>query len=465
MNNTQTIQDFNLSNSPLSFPQLGGAYDRYSLLIYTEVKGHRTYKNRLDKFVSQLAKDLVASAEIQSKDIKTKRKNLEGALQYLAHSFAHVASTPSQYRYVSISLNRNDYYGAKAQFSMLSYPYLQLAVELLESCVSAGNEPFIHKISGHRDRISNTGLRTRLEPSKAFLNLLTIEGLVFPGHPYGLKKNAKRGSSKPLLQIKLEDSQGAEPTTRPLDRTLNSDEEVLVPLNEKLQSLKVDFSLPNYSVYQDNWNFKTGQSKLRHMSGTELTRQFKSQDGNGGRLYGHWVQQCPSSLRPYITFNGKETIELDYGSMQLFLLYGLAGCVPPDNDLYEFPRVDRGWMKAVLTRSVGANTRDEAIASLRAEMAATSSKLLPRAAELFDLFWERHKDVYRLLFKGGTWAKLQYLDSTIALRVLKLLLSNNIVCIPIHDSFIVQKQHEVALRAAMQTAFKSLFPKIEPIIK
>ena len=114
---------------------------------------------------------------------------------------------------------------------------------------------------------------------------------------------------------------------------------------------------------------------------------------------------------------------------------------------------------------MGANTRDEAIASLRAEMAATSSKLLPRAAELFDLFWERHKDVYRLLFKGETWAKLQYLDSTIALRVLKLLLSNNIVCIPIHDSFIVQKQHEVALRAAMQTAFKSLFPKIEPMIK
>jgi hypothetical protein len=465
VNNTQTIQDFNLSNRPLSFPQLGGAYDRYSLLIYTEVKGHRTYKNRLDKFVSQLAKDLMASAKLVGIEIKTKRKDLDSALQYLVHSFAHVASTPSKYRYVSLSLNRNDYYGTKAQFNMLSHNHIQMAVELLEKCVSAGNEPFIYKISGHRNRTANTGLRTRLEPSKAFLNLLTIEGLVFPGHPYGLKKNAKRGSSKPLLQIKLEDSQDAEPTTKPLDRTLNSDEEVLVPLNEKLQSLKVDFSLPNYSVYQDNWNFKTGQSKLRHMSGNELTRQFKSQDGNGGRLYGHWVQQCPSGLRPYITFNGKETIELDYGSMQLFLLYGLAGCVPPDNDLYEFPRVDRGWMKAILTRSVGANTRDEAIASLRAEMAATSSKILPRAEEFFDLFWERHKDVYHLLFKGETWARLQYLDSTIALRVIKLLLSNNIVCIPIHDSFIVQKQHEVELRTAMQTAFKSLFPKIDPMIK
>ena len=103
MNNTQTIQDFNLSNRPISFPQLGGAYDYYSLLIYTEVKGHRTYKNRLDKFVSQLAKDLMASAKLVGIEIKTKRKDLDSALQYLVHSFAHVASTPSKYRYVSLS--------------------------------------------------------------------------------------------------------------------------------------------------------------------------------------------------------------------------------------------------------------------------------------------------------------------------------------------------------------------------
>jgi len=65
VNNTLTIQDFNLSNRPLSFPQLGGAYDHYSLLIYTEVKGHRTYKNRLDKFVSQLAKGLMSAPKLR----------------------------------------------------------------------------------------------------------------------------------------------------------------------------------------------------------------------------------------------------------------------------------------------------------------------------------------------------------------------------------------------------------------
>ena len=130
----------------------------------------------------------MASAKLVGIEIKIKRKDLDSALQYLVHSFAHVASTPSKYRYVSLSLNRNDYYGVKAQFNMLSHNHIQMAVELLERCACDGNEPFVNKITGSRDPALKTGLRTRLEPSKAFLNLLTIEGLVFPGHPYGLKK-------------------------------------------------------------------------------------------------------------------------------------------------------------------------------------------------------------------------------------------------------------------------------------
>jgi len=34
-----------------AFPQMGGAYDSRSLLIYTKVQGNKTYKDRLDRFV------------------------------------------------------------------------------------------------------------------------------------------------------------------------------------------------------------------------------------------------------------------------------------------------------------------------------------------------------------------------------------------------------------------------------
>ena len=32
-------------NPPLAFPKLGGAYDTYSLLIFTKIQGNGTFKN------------------------------------------------------------------------------------------------------------------------------------------------------------------------------------------------------------------------------------------------------------------------------------------------------------------------------------------------------------------------------------------------------------------------------------
>ena len=88
-------------------------------------------------------------------------------------------------------------------------------------------------------------------------------------------------------------------------------------------------------------------------------------------------------------------------------------------------------------------------------------------AELyFDTFWEIHSSVYDLVFDGGEiWKKLQYLDSVIALRVLKIMHEQNITCIPIHDSFIVQEKYSVQIKNAMRSAFQSVFPNIKPRIK
>ena len=41
----------------------------------------------------------------------------------------------------------------------------------------------------------------------------------------------------------------------------------------------------------------------------------------------------------------------------------------------------------------------------------------------------------------------------------------NITCIPIHDSFIVQSRYKNDLKIAMRDAFQSVFPKIIPEIK
>lgn len=63
------------------------------------------------------------------------------------------------------------------------------------------------------------------------------------------------------------------------------------------------------------------------------------------------------------------------------------------------------------------------------------------------------------------WGKLQYADSQIALRVLRHLLEQGIVAIPIHDSFIVQKQHGEKLKAAMMAAWQDFWPHTRIKIK
>ena len=287
--------------------------------------------------------------------------------------------------------------------------------------------------------------------------------LIFAGHPFGLKKNAKPLVERSLLQITHKDDEGVTKNIVTLNRELSDDEKVLIPLNAKLKTLRIDFALPNYSIYKEHWG--AGSSKLRHMSGTQLTRRFVGTDGVAGRLYGHWVQQCPSGLRRYLTFNRLPTVERDFSSMHLYLLYGLAGERPPEGDLYAFGHVDRDWMKSILTRSIGADSREEAIAALKKEMKEVAPKLMKRAESYFDRFWEHHQKVYDQLFNGNTWAKLQFLDSTIALKTLKILISNNIVCIPIHDSFIVQDRYAEQLEVAMVSAFNSLLPDMQMRIK
>jgi hypothetical protein len=122
-------------------------------------------------------------------------------------------------------------------------------------------------------------------------------------------------------------------------------------------------------------------------------------------------------------------------------------------------------MKSVLTKSVGARSKKQAIAALRKDMKETAPGLMEEAESIFDRFWRRHAGVYDLLFQGDSWKKLQYLDSIIALRVLRHLLSQGIVCIPIHDSFIAQAQYADQVESAMEKSFNSVFPHLKPKLK
>jgi hypothetical protein len=51
----------------------------------------------------------------------------------------------------------------------------------------------------------------------------------------------------------------------------------------------------------------------------------RSSFDNGGRFYGPWWQQCPKKWRREIFINDAPTIEQDYSSLHIALLYARRG--------------------------------------------------------------------------------------------------------------------------------------------
>jgi hypothetical protein len=292
------------------------------------------------------------------------------------------------------------------------------------------------------------------------MDWMAHEGLIFPNHPHSLRASSQKASELGgILRLKVTDQNGIEAVTE-LNRPLSPSEEVLVAINQRLKNLRVSVRFPDYDTYLDSWDFDQGKSKLRTISGKSLYRQFKEKDGHGGRLYGHWVQYCPRILRKHLLFNKQETIEVDFSSIQLSLMYALSGESIPKGDLYKLPgsRVSRDIWKSVLTISIGAPSRQIALGGFRKRLMELAPKLMSKAESLFDEFWDFHSAVKNNLFASARWQELQFHESELALAVLRRMENQSIPVIPIHDGFITVKKYQKELAQAMLDAFNEAYP-------
>jgi len=71
------------------------------------------------------------------------------------------------------------------------------------------------------------------------------------------------------------------------------------------------------------------------------------------------------------------------------------------------------------------------------------------AWKLSGMVMQAHKKIQKYFYKG-IGVKLQYRDSKIAERILKHFTRKNIVCLCIHDSFIVPEQYQDELNDVMK---------------
>ena len=178
----------------------------------------------------------------------------------------------------------------------------------------------------------------------------------------------------------------------------------------------------------------------------------------GGRFYGGWWQFIPKKYRVHITINSQPTIEIDYSGLHPCMMYHLEGLKPPAGDMYDIGvwscpeemEVKRPIIKEFFNAIVNDEYGEYKMPKSSRKIIGLSNKQLRAKIA------QKHPQIAHN-FNSGYGLTLQYEDSMIAERVMLLLLKQDITCLPVHDSFIVQVFHEKELVHAMNQAYFERF--------
>ena len=198
-----------------------------------------------------------------------------------------------------------------------------------------------------------------------------------------------------------------------------------------------------------------------------LKRVFNNESlEDGGRFYGGWWQSIPSEYRKYISLNGDLTIEMDYSSIHIHLLYAELQSSCPHKDHYVFGKLTKAFRPVTKTlMMILINASSEKAALAAAEKQGLFNDGLPKGIETPKDYVEEiyaHHEPIKEFFGSGYGVKLQFKDSQIAEAVMLQMLPEP--CLPVHDSFIVRKDQAQKLKRAMNEQFK-LFTGIDAEIK
>lgn len=193
------------------------------------------------------------------------------------------------------------------------------------------------------------------------------------------------------------------------------------------------------------------------MTATAIYRVFTGDWRSGGRFYGGWWMGVPSKLRRYITIGGQPVVELDYKTLHPRLLFNRKG-IPLTFDPYTLTPQDSVPMRALGKRTVNRLLNRKVMKTsqrLNLRPEPGDDDLLPKGLSFTDY---RDRLINNLqpiseYFGIGAGVNLQYEDSELALEILGKMEEAGITVLSVHDSFLVQRQHEQALRSAMERAF------------
>jgi hypothetical protein len=197
---------------------------------------------------------------------------------------------------------------------------------------------------------------------------------------------------------------------------------------------------PDYAVYTAN------------VSGHRI---FNGTFEFGGRIYGPWPQAVPmrdEPIRRSLKINGEPVVELDYHAHHMRILYALVRADMPA-DPYTVRGFKRDDSKDAMLITLNAKTERGAI-----QATAGKRKLSrPDSKNLIASLKELNRPIAEFLHSDAG-RMLQIVDSDIMEDAVSSLVSEEIACVPVHDSVIAAHHHRKELRDAMASAWQKRFP-------
>jgi hypothetical protein len=218
-------------------------------------------------------------------------------------------------------------------------------------------------------------------------------------------------------------------------------------------------------------------------------RKFKYDFQCSGRLYSKWQSFVERDHRPKdLRINGQRVCELDYSALHPKLLFTEQG-IAYEDDPYTVPSLQehsifdlslfdpettkiriRSLTKLAFNMGVNAPNMEMAYKALRNEInndtglksGSKKYKLLLKknlSDDNLNVIFQEFKLEHPMIagsFGDSVWRRLHKMDSDIALDVVKGLLEDDIVCLPLHDSFLVEEQYMDRLKQQMIDSFQKV---------
>jgi hypothetical protein len=326
-----------------------------------------------------------------------------------------------------ISLNRNDS-TKDTRYRKVHLKY-DLLKGVLDDLISLG---YIEMMEGFFDRTKGEGFQTRIKASDKLLALLQFD----------LSK-IERDPEAPEEEIIIKKDENGKIIDYIDDRFTNQMRESLQKYNNLLRKT-------NIGTDGINLRYKYDPTSIT------VKRIFNGESG-GGRFYCGFWQTMPKDDRKKITINGEEVCELDYSALHPRITYALKGIEVKD-DPYTIEGCDRSAVKKAFLVLFNCKSKEHAINTIRSEFH------IKKAESLIDKIEQKHEAISKSFYNPGFGLHLQRLDSWFAEEIINHLTERGIVCLPVHDSFIIAKQHESELHQLMEEAFYSIsytYPEIK----